>query len=171
MLTNTPPALLPVSNVTVIAGQMLLVTNSANDSDSPAQSLTWTLSTQPVGATIDANGVIAWRPAISQSPSTNLFKVVVTDTGIPAMSATQSFSAIVQRPATPAFSSPGITSGTFHSVVNGSAGPDYLVYAATNLASDWQLLLLTNPLVLPFEFTDSNATHFQQRYYRVLLGP
>jgi hypothetical protein len=45
------------------------------------------------------------------------------------------------------------------------------VYAATNLSTGWQLLLLTNPSVLPFEFTDPNATNFQQRFYRVLLGP
>jgi hypothetical protein len=172
IMTNTPPTLAALTNVTITAGQTLLVTNSAIDYDLPVQTLTWSLTAKPVGATIDASsGVITWRPAISQSPSTNLFGVVVTDTGVPAMSATQSLSVVVQRPATPSFSSPAIVPGTFHSTVNGSIGPDYSVYAATNLSTGWQLLLLTNPSVLPFEFTDPNATNFQQRFYRVLLGP
>jgi autotransporter-associated beta strand protein len=170
--TNTSPVLTAISNVTITAGQTLLVTSSASDSDSPAQTLTWRLVGQPAGATIDAaSGLISWRPVISQSPSTNAFSVVLTDNGVPPLSATQSFSVIVLRPATPAFSSPAISSGTFHCTVRGSVGPDYSVYATTNLTSGWQLLLLTNPVALPFQFTDLNATHFQQRYYRVLLGP
>jgi autotransporter-associated beta strand protein len=170
--TNTPPVLSVVGNVTITGGQTLIVTNSATDSDSPAQTLTWSLATQPVGASIDAaSGLIAWRPAISQSPSTNNFTVVVTDNGVPPLSATQSFSAVVLRPATPVFSSPVIASGTFRSTISGSVGPDYFVYAAMNLSSGWQLLLQTNPVAFPFEFTDPNATNFQQRYYRVLLGP
>jgi autotransporter-associated beta strand protein len=169
--TNSPPVLSAVGNSTINAGQTLLVTNSATDSDSPAQTLTWSLATKPVGATIEANGLITWRPAISQSPSTNLFSVVVTDNGVPAMSATQSFSVVVLRPAAPVFSSPAIASGKFQSMVSGSVGPDYSVYATTNLSSGWQLLLQTNPAVMPFQFSDPAATNFQQRYYRVLLGP
>jgi autotransporter-associated beta strand protein len=170
--TNTSPVLSAVGNATITAGQTLLVTNSATDSDVPAQTLSWSLASKPSGATIDApSGVTAWRPAISQSPSTNLFTVVVTDNGVPPLSATQSLSVVVLRPATPVFSSSGITSGTFHSTVSGSIGPDYSVYASTNLLRGWQLLLQTNPAVLPFQFTDPNVTNFQQRYYRVLLGP
>jgi hypothetical protein len=170
--TNKPPVLAAISDVTITAGQTLFVTNFATDSDSPAQTLTWRLATQPAGATISAaSGLITWRPAISQSPSTNSFTVVVTDNGVPAMSATQNFSVVVLRPATPVFSSPAIASGTFRSSISGSVGPDYSVYATTNLTSGWQLLLTTNPAVMPFQFSDPNATNFQQRYYRVLLGP
>ncbi len=170
--TNNPPVLAAIGNATITAGQTLLVTNSATDSDVPAQTLTWSLTTHPAGASIDvASGVITWRATISQSPSTNLFTVVVTDNGVPSLSATQSFSVVVLRPAPATFSSPAVTSGTFHAAISGSLGPDYSVYAATNLSSEWQLLLITNPAALPFEFIDPNATNFQQRYYRVLLGP
>jgi hypothetical protein len=170
--TNAPPVLSAVGNATITAGQTLLVTNFVTDSDSPAQTLTWSLAAQPAGATINTtSGLITWRAAISQSPSTNLFTVVVTDNGVPSLSTTQSFSVVVLRPLTPVFSSPAIFSGTFYSTINGSVGPDYSVYASTNLSSGWQLLLVTNPTVLPFQFTDLNATNFQQRYYRVLLGP
>jgi len=169
---NTPPVLGPVANRTITAGQTLLVTNVATDADVPAQTLTWSLAAQPAGATIDAtNGLVAWRPAIAQSPSTNLFSVVVTDNGSPPMSALQNFSVVVLRPVTPLFSSPAMAAGVFRSSVSGSVGPDYSVYATTDLSSGWQLLLFTNPTALPFQFTDPGVTNFQQRYFRVLLGP
>ena len=172
--TNSLPApiLTPLSNATITAGQTLLVTNTAFDANVSGQTLTWGLTAQPTEATINiTNGLISWRPTISQSPSTNLFTVVVTDSDMPPTSATQSFSVIVLRPATPVFSSPTFTSGTFQAAISGSLGPDYFIYASTNLTADWQLLLRTNPAALPFEFTDSYSNGFQQRYYRVLLGP
>ncbi|HTQ51674.1 MAG TPA: PA14 domain-containing protein, partial [Candidatus Acidoferrales bacterium] len=169
---NTPPVPSAVGNATITAGQTLLVTNTATDGDVPPQTLTWSLAAQPAGAIINAtNGVLVWRPAISQSPSTNLFAVVVTDSGAPAMSATEYFSVFVLRPATPYFSLPSVAAGTFQFMVNGSVGPDYSVYASTNLSSGWQLLLMTNPAALPFLFTDPISSGIQQRYYRTLLGP
>lgn len=170
--TNTPPILAAVADATITAGQTLLVTNAATDSDVPAETLTWSLAAQPAGATINpTNGLIVWRPTISQSPSTNLFAVVVTDGGTPPMSATQNFSVVVLQPSPPAFSAPAITTGMFQSAISGSAGPDYSIYASTNLSSGWQLLLVTNPVALPFLFTDPAATNFRQRFYRVQLGP
>jgi hypothetical protein len=165
------PILAAVSNTTITAGQTLLVTNMANATDIPAQTLAWSLAA-PAGATINAtNGTVTWRPKISQAPSTNLFTVVVTDNGVPPMSATQSFSVIVLQPSAPIFSSPSITDGVFQSWIDGSVGPDYSIYATTNLSGNWQLLLLTNPSAMPFQFTDPGATNFPQRYYQVLLGP
>jgi Putative Ig domain/Glycosyl hydrolases family 2, TIM barrel domain len=170
--TNTPPVLTPIANATITAGQTLLVTNAATDADVPTQTLTWSLATKPTGATINAtNGLITWRPTISQSPSTNLFSVVVTDNGTPPLISTQKFSVFALRPATPVLSSPTTANGEFQCRINGSIGPDYSIYTTTNLSSGWQLLLTTNPTTLPFQFTDSNFSDFQQRYYRVLLGP
>lgn len=168
----TPPILAPVANVTITAGQTLLVTNTATDADLPAPILSWSLTTQPAGATINpTNGLVAWRPAIAQSPSTNLFTVVVTDSGTPALSATQHFSVMVRPPAKPGLWSPATTAGGFQTLISGSLGPDYSVYATTNLDGVWQLLQVTNPVTLPYLFLDSTATHFQQRYYQVRLGP
>lgn len=172
--TNTLPApiLTAVSNMTITAGQTLLVTNTANAAGVPAQTLTWSLTAPPTGATIDTtNGLIVWRPKISQSPSTNLFTVVVTDSGIPPMSATQSFSVIVLPPSVPTFSSPTVASGEFQTWISGSVGPDYSIYATTNLLDGWQLLLLTNPATMPFQFSDPEVTNFPQRYYQLRLGP
>jgi len=170
--SNTPPTLATIPNVTLVAGQTLLVTNSATDSDVPAQTLTWSLANPPTGAAINAtNGRLTWRPAIAQSPSTNLITVVVADNGTPPLSATQSFNVVVLRPATPVFAAPVFTSGQFQFTISGSVGPDYSVDTATNLPGSWQLLLTTNPATLPFSLKDSGSTNFPQRYYRVWLGP
>ena len=170
--SNTPPTLAAISNVVMTAGQTLLLTNIATDSDLPTQTLTWTLPSAPAGASINAtSGVLTWRPAIAQSLSTNSLTVVATDNGTPPLGATQNFNVAVLLPATPILDAPALASGTFRCSVGGSAGPDYLVYATTNLAGAWQLLLVTNPIALPFVFIDPTLPNFQQRYFRVVLGP
>ena len=37
------------------------------------------------------NGILAWRPTVAQSPTTNLVSVMVADNGTPSLSATQQF--------------------------------------------------------------------------------
>lgn len=166
------PILMTVSNVTIMAGQTLLVTNAASVAAVPGQTLVWSLLSAPPGAAINpTNGLLSWRPMISQSPSTNLLTVDVTDSSVPPMSATQSFSVIVLQPPRPAFSSPAIHAGVFQTAISGSAGLNYSIYATTNLFSAWQFLMETDPVALPFLFTDSNSTSFHQRFYRVQLGP
>jgi len=124
-----------------------------------------------LGAAINStNGLITWRPTIAQSPSTNLVSVVVTESGTPPMSATQTFSVAVLRPATPVLSSPAAVGGAFRCQISGSVGPEYSIYATTNLTVGWQLLLVTNPVALPFYFADPTPVG-AQRFYRVLLGP
>jgi hypothetical protein len=167
------PVIAPVSNITITADETLLVTNTASSAAIPGQTLTWSFGlSHPASATINAtNGLVSWRPTISQSPSTNLFTVVVTDSSVPPTQASQSFSVIVLQPSAPTFSSPSITDGIFQSTISGSVGPNYSIYATTNLLSSWQLLLVTNPVAMPFVFTDPNLSAFQQRFYRVQLGP
>ena len=77
-----PPTLAALTNASLIAGQILSVTNSASDPSSPPQRLLFSLLTAPAGASINAtSGVIAWRPTIAQSGTSNLFTVVVTQNG------------------------------------------------------------------------------------------
>ena len=171
--SNTAPSLSPITNYTLIAGQTLTITNMASDPDAPPQTLTFSLPAPPSGAGINAtNGIFSWRPAIAQSPSSNAISVMVADNGTPVLSATQSFNVTVLRPATPAFGAPAFSNGVMACQINGDAGPDYTVQAATNLVSpvNWQSLLTTNGTP-PFQFQDSSTTNFPQRFYRVLLGP
>lgn len=99
---NTPPMLGVITNQTVYANTLLTFTASATDTDQPPQSLTFTLGPgAPNGASITTNGVFTWTPTPAQAPNTNTISVVVTDTGLPAMSATNSFNVVVYPPNTP----------------------------------------------------------------------
>ena len=172
--TNMLPKLIlnAVSNVTIIAGQTLFVTNIVNAYDIPDQTLTWSLALSPPGATINpTNGLISWRPSLSQSCSTNLFTVAVSNSSVPPMNATETFTVVVLPPASPTSMLPSVVAGKFQFIVNGSAGPDYSIYTTTNLSGNWKLLWTTNPTALPFLFTDPILSEVNQRYYRILLGP
>jgi regulation of enolase protein 1 (concanavalin A-like superfamily) len=101
---NAPPVLPFQPDRTLIGQQTLSVTNTAADTDLPANALTYLLS-GPVGAAIDTNGVITWTPTPAQIPSTNLFATVVTDfntltVDAQQLSATNSFM-VVALPAGP----------------------------------------------------------------------
>lgn len=69
----------------------LRVTNTASNAEAPIQSLAYALVNAPPGAQVDTNGVITWTPTLQQSFTTNVFTTVVTDNGVPALSATNSF--------------------------------------------------------------------------------
>jgi len=96
---NTPPILAPIPGQTIVEGQLLLITNTASDSDFPPQTLTFSLGAgAPTNAAINAvSGVFQWQPTHLQADSTNLISVVVTDSGTPSLSATQSFTVVVVR--------------------------------------------------------------------------
>ena len=168
-VNNTPPTLATISDRTLIAGRTLTFTNSATDTDAPPQTLTFSLLNSPAGASVNSsNGVFNWRPAIAQANTTNNMKVVVTDNGSPNLSATQNLGVTVNLPSQPSVQ---VSSGTPISLlVTGDAGPDYTVQASTNLAN-WLNLFTTNSPALPFNWFDSDAGNFPQRFYRVLLGP
>ena len=169
--TNHPPVLAVISNQTILAGRTLLVTNSASDADLPAQILTYGLASAPTNAVINPNsGLFSWRPTIAQSPSTQAVAVVVSDNGVPSMSATQSFAVMVTRPAVPILSVATMAKGPFGFWINGDAGPDYTVQVSTNLTS-WNQVFNSNSPALPFFWTDNSSSSYPFLFYRVLLGP
>jgi hypothetical protein len=94
---NTPPVLADLPDLTSPDLTPLIVTNTASDSDIPANSLTYELVGAPSGMQIGStDGVIRWTPTLTQSPSTNTIVTVVTDNGIPPLSATNSFKVVVK---------------------------------------------------------------------------
>jgi hypothetical protein len=104
---NTPPVLGALSDQTVYANTLLTFTASATDTDQPPQTLTFSLgSGAPTGASITPSGLFTWTPSPSQAPSTNTLSVIVTDSGVPPLWATNSFNVIVYRPNTPPVISP-----------------------------------------------------------------
>lgn len=173
LFPNTAPAPSAAGDRAILAGQTLAVTNTATDADVPSQTLSFSLVHPPSGAAIDPNtGVFTWRPTIAQSPATYPIQWVVTDNGRPSLSATQAFDVAVLRPAAPVASDALWRDGQFEMRVSGSAGPDYAIYACTNLFEPaWSWIASTNPASLPFLFIDPQSSNAPERYYRIQLEP
>jgi hypothetical protein len=168
--TNQPPLLVAIPNQSILAGETLLVTNLASDPNIPPLPLTYGLLNPPAGASINtSSGVFSWRPTIAQSPSTQTVTVVVYDNSIPSLSAAQSFSVTVNRPATPTLTG-SITSGQFGFWINGDMGPDYIIQTSTNLTA-WAPMFTNSSPSLPFFWVDTNSISYPFLFYRVLLGP
>ena len=133
---NTPPALAPITNMTIGVGLTLNITNSATDADVPAQSLTFSLLSAPSNAVIIASsGVLTWRPLVTQADTTNPFTLMVADNGTPSMSATQRFVVTVAPLARPLISAMTPVAGRLVLQVAGANGPDYQIQSSTNLVS------------------------------------
>jgi len=168
---NTAPTLDPIASQTVNVGATVSVTPVANDSDIPPQTLSFSLTSGPTNATINANtGAFSFRPLASQADTTNLFTLKVADNGTPSLTASQSFNVIVNPLAQPALSSPIWSAGQFGLTLNGQIGPDYIVLASTNLV-DWQPIATNTPVTMPFLWTDPASGTLQLRFYRIHVGP
>lgn len=76
------------TNFVVDTAKTIVISNSATDGDLPKQGLTFTLEPgAPTNALMDSKtGTFEWTPTPSQSPSTNVIGIRVTDDGIPALS-------------------------------------------------------------------------------------
>ena len=55
----------------------------------------------------------------------------------------------------------------FSLTINGNLGQPITVQVSTNLTT-WDDLFITNPVALPFTWTDPSADTFSQRYYRIV---
>jgi uncharacterized repeat protein (TIGR01451 family) len=95
---NDAPVLAVIPDFVLDEGDTLTFTNVATDVDFPPDLLTFSLSNAPDGVVIDpVTGVFTWTPAEEQGPGTNLITVIVTDDGEPSLSATQSFTVVVNE--------------------------------------------------------------------------
>jgi hypothetical protein len=166
------PTLAPIGNFTVNAGQTVSFTASATDNDN-TRTLTFSLGPAPVGATINpASGLFNWRPPVSSAGSSNNIQVNVTANSAPPFTARQSFYVRV-NPLTPVTLTPiSKTATQFQMQVIGPIGPDYILQASESLSSvNWANLLTNTPVASPFSMTDTNASTFTKRFYRLNLGP
>jgi hypothetical protein len=96
IIPNTPPSLAFISNKFVYAGQTVQFTAAAMDAESFYQTLTFSLSNAPAGASIDpVSGAFLWVTMNATAPGTNSILVRVTDNGVPPLSDSRAFSVIV----------------------------------------------------------------------------
>lgn len=126
---NHPAFLGSVPDFTIFEKDTLTFTNQASDTDQPTQTLTYSLSNAPAGATIGtSSGMFAWTPTESQGPSTNAITVIVTDNGTPPMSASRTFTVEVlesnEPPVLAAISNRVIHSGMTLVITNLATDPD-----------------------------------------------
>jgi VCBS repeat-containing protein len=119
---NDAPVLPAQTNRTVAELATLTVTNAATDLDLPPDVLSYSLLNAPEGAVIDGNGVITWTPSVTQGPSTNTITTVVTDDGLPPLSATNNFLVFVRdinsQPILPSQTNPTVNELTLLIVTN-----------------------------------------------------
>jgi hypothetical protein len=84
---NSPPLLAPIGNKSVNEGVTLSFTASATDTDTPPQTLTFTLDAgAPSGASITPGGAFTWTPQENQGPGVYAITVRASDTGAPILS-------------------------------------------------------------------------------------
>src|SRR5439155_1743640 len=85
-------------NQTINELSPLVVANTATDTDLPSNTLTFELVSGPSGVAVNpTTGVLSWTPTEAQGPSTNTITLKVTDNGSPALSATNSFTVVVNE--------------------------------------------------------------------------
>ncbi|MFO1477563.1 MAG: hypothetical protein U1F98_13045 [Verrucomicrobiota bacterium] len=108
---------------------LLVVTNTATDTDLPASTLNYQLVNPPSGALIDTNGVITWTPTEAQGLGVYTITTIVTDDGVLALSATNSFQVTVNE----INSGPGAALQTNHTVA------ELTPLVVTNTATDFDV--------------------------------
>ncbi len=132
IVPNTAPTLAAISNYVVTLGQTLIVNAFGSDSDVPAQTLSYSLGSKPLGASIGVtSGIISWTP--SSAPATNSFTVIVADNGTPSLAATQSFVVVTAK--VPAVSGYTMTEESFSLSWASTLGQKVQVESCAELAA------------------------------------
>jgi hypothetical protein len=150
------------------AGQVGLYYSTQLSASSCSGNVNWSFNsgTLPPGINLYSGG------ALNGTPTTNGTFNFTANVSDGSTSTNQNFSLTINPALVPPTFGPAAKSGAqFQFFVNGSTGVNYTVQASTNLNStNWTSVLVTNPTVNTFLFSDPNATN-PARYYRVLLGP
>jgi hypothetical protein len=168
---NQPPVLSSIGARSVAAGQTLRFQAVASDPDVPAQVLTFSLAPgAPAGASIEAaTGRFEWAVPAEQASGVYPVTVRVTDSGTPAMQASETVSITVFR--APQVTSVTRNGGQIQMSWSTENGRRYQVQYTESLSQpNWQNL---GPVR---EGTGASLTLEEpiaatQRYYRILIVP
>jgi hypothetical protein len=140
---NVAPVLTVPADQTISELAPYTANATATDADVPANTLTFALVSGPSGLTVSPSGAIAWTPTGAQGPSVNPVEVKVTDSGSPALSATNSFTLTVNEGAVaPTITSIEMTGGNVVVRGTGPASGTYEVLTSTDLSlpsAQWTL--------------------------------
>jgi regulation of enolase protein 1 (concanavalin A-like superfamily) len=167
------PILNPIANQMVNVGQPVSLSASGQDTNSPPFALGFSLLNAPPTASLNQTGTnnaaFYWRPGVPDANSTNQITLKIANNAWPSLSATQSFSVVVNPLSAPDISNISFAGGQFSFSVSGQSGPDYAVETSTNL-TQWSSVYIANSPTMPFIWVDTNSAA-PQRFYRVKPGP
>jgi len=167
---NTAPVLEAIADATVMVGQTLSLTFTAQDAEAPPQVLSYSLvGAVPEGVALSSNtGLFTWTPTAAQGPSSNYFTVRVTDNGAPRLSAEAHFVVWVVLPPAATISAPSAT-GDMTIGFGTVAGKHYRVEYKDDLGqAEWVVqaenLVGTGGVLTITVNTGASA----QRFYRIV---
>lgn len=95
--SGDPPILASIANQTISFSQKLIISNSVTDTNAFAGDLTYSLEAgAPDGMSINpTNGILYWSPTFAETGTTNQITVLVSDSSVPPLTATQTFIVMV----------------------------------------------------------------------------
>jgi len=177
--SNTAPFLLHTPSRFYASPMNLFVfTNTAQDWDLPAQTLTYSVTNTLAGTKVVINpssGVVAWTPDLSLLGQTNIIITTVTDNGWPPMSAVNSFAVVVSTNtiAAPVFNSIMMAANGVKFQWTAATNQQFQIRWTTNLApADWHLFPDTNLSTTGnFVFMDTNMPLALMKFYQLILLP
>jgi len=169
---NDAPVLASISDRTVHAGSTLNITNSAVDPDVPPQSLVFSLTAAPVGASIGTNdGVFRWTPGDSHIATTNLVTVRVADNGTPSVDDAKSF--LIAVVARPLIARATVSSNRLALTWTAISGSTYRVQFKDDLReAGWSDLVdvpATSAKASALDDMENGGATRPQRYYRIFV--
>jgi len=172
--TNAAPVLAAITNRFVVAGDYISFTNSATDSDLPANALAYGLGVgAPAGASVQAlTGQFQWLVPTNQPAGTNTITIIVTDDGTPARSHARTIDVVVAGPLR--ITSVVETGGSVTITAASMPGARYTLVTRDDLgpAGSWNAVGPTQTAIgTSVSFSVPVVGSVVQRFYRVLLLP
>ena len=96
-VVNVRPVIPAITDRTIDEATLFSLPVNAIDADTPAQTLTYTLTNSPAGAAVSATGEITWTPTEAEGPMTSNITVCVSDDGTPNLTVSRTFQVVVNE--------------------------------------------------------------------------
>jgi len=165
LVPNHAPVLSLPANQTVHAQMPISLLATATDTDTPPQTLTFSLVSGPTGLAVAPAGTITWTPGKGQVGTNYSVTVGVTDSGIPVMGDTNSFNILVAPPL--ALLSIGIGGGQANLTWSSISGRTYQVKSGPTVMSATGIVTTVTATNVTARCADSLGGARTSRFYRV----
>lgn len=94
---NSAPVLTIPASLSGNEGTLITFASSVVDPDVPANTISYSMTGAPSGASLSASGVFTWTPSEAQGPGVYTFSVTATDNGSPVQADTESITVTVNE--------------------------------------------------------------------------